>query len=60
MKGVKVAWQLKSYCTYGLNSEGTCVPSHKGHTWAQLIGCRLQPDPVDCGGTHNQHLYYAV
>lgn len=46
--------------TNGLNSEGTCVPGHKGHTWAHLIGGRLQTHPVDCGGTNNQHLCYAV
>lgn len=46
--------------TYGLDSEGTCVPSHQGHLGAQLIGCGLQPHPVDGGGAHDQHLHDAV
>ena len=60
MKNVQDGQINNSHCTYGLNSEGTCVPGHNGHTWAQLIGCRLQSHPVDCGGADNQHLHYAV
>ena len=46
--------------TYGLNSEGTCIPGHEGHTRTQLIGRRLQSHPVHRGGAHDQHLHYAL
>lgn len=58
--GAKETQKTRCCSTYGLNSEGTCVPSHEGHLRAQLVGCCLQPHAVDCGGAHNQHLHDAV
>lgn len=46
--------------TDGLDGEGTGVPGHDGHGGTQLVRACLQPHPVHRGGTHHQHLRYAV